>query len=362
MLTLAPPHRATDELAEVLRWQYDACARLWRSSEWRAFAAEYGITSRVRVLDATHGGRNGTHPHHHVALFVDQAMVPVRRVARYQWRDQRRAFREEKTQRARARRGLERGSTELRRAQEDDRLWELAEGERLAGLLAFVEVLESGDDDTRVRLRDQQQGVREAFLRELARQLAPAWRRELAAVGCPHAVGDHAVHLLPSERAEAYFVKWGLAEEVGLPTSKDRSHLRLLDVVVAQLGDESNVAGELYRSWSRAVKGRAWVTGLADTCRRLGVDEDAAAAYVEAQREREERMRERAGEPPRPKVPELHLVVRGHLWGAFLALGHELVFHELDAVAERVEARGDVLQAALAAMLLAQRRRRGDTS
>lgn len=363
MLTLTPVHRRGDELADVLRWLYDASARLWRSREWRAVAAEFGITSRVRVLDATHGGSNGTHPHFHVALLVGNATVAPSRVARFQLEDQVAAYRAERARRRRARRELPRRSRELRAAEEADRAWELEEGARLAGVLAYVEVLETlGDDDEpRVRLRDQSQSVRRAVLRQLAARLLPAWRRELAAVGCPHAASSHAVDLAPSERAEAYFTKWGLAEEVGLPTAKDRSHLRLLDVVLAGLGEQSEVAGELYRAFCRAVKGRAWVTGLADTCRSLKVDDDAAAAFLELHREREERSREREGLPPRAEVPELHLVVRGHLWGAFLELGHERVFAELDAVAARVGA--EHAQAALAALLIEARRARwGDTS
>jgi hypothetical protein len=361
MLTLTPVHRRGDELGDVLRWLYDASARLWRSREWRAIAEEFGIASRVRVLDATHGGLHGTHPHFHCALFVDAACVPLRRVARHQLEAQRRAFLQEKARRRTSRRTLARRSTELRRAEETDREWELAEAARLAGLLAFVEVMETSDDDTRVRLRDQTQPVRRAFLRELAARLLPAWRRELAAAGCPHAAGAHAVDLAPSEHAEAYFTKWGLAEEVGLPTAKDRSHLRLLDVVAAGLGEQSAIAGELYRGFCAAVKGRAWVTGLSDVCRVLGVDDAAADAFLELHRAREERARESAGLAPRAVVPELRLVVRGHLWSAFLALGHERVFAELDAMAERLGP--DLAQAALAAMLTEARRARwGDTS
>jgi hypothetical protein len=359
MLTLAVPHRRTDALADVLRWQYDACARLWRSKEWRSLAEQYGIRSRVRVLDATHGGPHGTHPHHHVALFVDEASVLLRAIARHQLADQAAAFRKERAARRKARAALPRRTTELRRAEEADRAWELEEAARIAGLLAFVEVMEASDDDTRVRLRDQVQGVRRAVLRELAARMLPAWRRELAAVGCPHTVGAHALDFSPSERAEAYFLKWGLAEEVGLPTAKDRSHLRLLDVVVAGLGPQSAAAADIYRSFAAAVKGRAWVTGLADACRLLGVDDETADAYVAEQREREARIRERAGLPPRATVPELALVVRGHLWHAFLELGHERVFGELDQVVERLGV--DVAQAALATLLLDQRRR-GNTS
>jgi hypothetical protein len=373
MLTLAPPHRASDELGEVMRWAYDASSRLWRSREWRSLAEDYQIRARVRVLDATHGGANGSHPHFHVALFVDAGRVPLRRLARHQWNDQVATFRAERARRRRAREAMPRRSTELRRAQEVDREWELLEGERLTALRAFVEVLEGAavddQDDERVRLRDQPQGVRAAFLRELESRLRPAWRRELAAVGCPHAVGEHALRLSASERAEAYFVKWGLAQEVGLPTAKSRSHLRLLDVVVAQLGEQSDVAGDLYRGFVRATKGRAWVTGLSDACRTLGVDEDSAAEYVARQREREEQQREREGKPPRPEVPELHLIVRSRLWGAFLALGHERVFTELDqadqaaaiagaelAAIAGASYRSELVQRALDGMLLERQR------
>ena len=78
------------------------------------------------------------------------------------------------------------------------------------------------------------------------------------------------------------------------------------------------------------MRGRTWVTGLGDACARLGVEEGDAAAYLERMIERRKRELERSGEPPLPEVKELSLVVRGHLWRAFLDVGHAAVFAWLD--------------------------------
>jgi hypothetical protein len=341
MLTLTPPHRASDATADVLRWQYAASARFFRSAEWRRFAERWRIRSRVRVLDATHGGPHGTHPHFHVALFADAATLPIGAVGRYWLDEEQRLFREERRRRQLARRQLPRRSTELRRAEETDAGWETEQCDRMIRLYALTEELEgAGDDGLKVRLNRQRHACRKAVLRDLEGPLLVAWRRELAAVGCPHAVSSHAVQLSPSEAAERYFVKWGLAEEIGMPAAKDRSHLRLLDVVIAG-GAQAEIAAELYRRFTEDSKGKAWVTGLADACRVLGVDDEVADEYIADQRAREQRIREREGKAAPPTVRALNLEVRGKLWRAFLDLGHERVFAELDTVEERARGFAD---------------------
>jgi hypothetical protein len=196
------------------------------------------------------------------------------------------------------------------------------------------EAARSGDT---MRLRDAPQAARRAFLRDVVGGLLPAWRSCLAAAGCPHPVGGHALDLSPSEAAERYFLKWGLAEEVGLSVEKNRSHLRLLDIVCADLGPQSAIAADLYREFNSVMAGKTWVTGMGDTRRKLEVSDEDAEAFVARQRERRLREMEREGIEPPPPVPELHLVVRAHLWRAFLSIGHAKVMSWVDETSERLQ-------------------------
>lgn len=333
MLTLATPHRREDGAAVSIGWLYDASARFFRSAPWLRFAERFGINARVRAFDATHGGSSGTHPHFHVALFVERAHLPLALVLKHQVEECARSVARERGERRRARKQLRdsgASSTEVRRAEEDDRTWELTATMRLLELQAMQE---APDDGELVALRGLTQAVRRACLRELTAPLLVAWRGALAHVGCGHTVGAHALDLLPAEKAESYFLKWGLAEELALSVEKDRSHLRLLDVVCARLGPQSDAAADLYREFCAVMKGRAWVTGLQDAAKRLGVSKEDAADFSARMRERRDRELERAGRPPLPSVPELRLTVRAQLWSAFLALGHEAVFARIDEAA-----------------------------
>jgi hypothetical protein len=334
MLTLAVPHQLDDGVARSNAWLYDACSRFWASRAWERFAERWAIKHRVRVYDAVHGGKNGTHPHFHCALFPEATRVNVGKVLRLQIAELEHSIEVERKARKRRKQGKRGLTTNAER--EDDRTWEISTAERLMELQAMCEAACAVGDADRVPLRDAPQAVRKAFLRELAQELAPAWRASLRRAGCPHSVNRHAIDLLPSENAERYFVKWGLAEEVGLSIEKDRSHLRLLDVVCAELGGQSDIAADLYREFNAAMSGRTWITGMADTCASLGVTEEDASEYIERMRERRNQELERAGVEPLPTVPELLLVVRSHLWRSFLAIGHEQVFALLDEISERV--------------------------
>jgi hypothetical protein len=334
MLTLSVPHRLSDGVARTNEWLYDACARFWDSRAWEHFAARWGVSSRVRVYDAVHGGANGTHPHFHVALFPTSTRIPVATTIRLQITELERELELERRARRRRKQGQRGLTTNAER--EEDRAWEIAAAERMMEMRAMYEAALVAGDADQIPMRDVPQPLRRAFLRELVSELLPAWKACLKVAGCPHAVNSHAIDLLPSEKAETYFVKWGLAEEVGLSVEKDRSHLRLLDIVCADLGAQSDIAADLYRNFNTAMHGRTWVTGMADTCRRLGVEKGDVADYIKRMRERRDRELARQGAEPLPTVPELHLVVRAHLWGSFLALGHEHVFSWLDATCERV--------------------------
>lgn len=324
MMTLAVPHKLDDGTKQTNAWLYDASARFWRSRAWERFAERWGIRARCRAFDASHGGKNGTHSHFHVAMFPELVLVPLATIARLQVGELEQQFRREKWERRKAKR--DRAGLTTNEERENDRAFETEWAMRLMEAQALAEAAAADETAPTMPLRGCAQGVRRAFLRELVRDLFATWRDCVKRAGCPHSVSANAIDLLPSEKAEAYFVKWGLAEEIGLSVEKDRSHLRLLDIVCARLGEASDIAADLYHEFNEAMRGRAWVTGLADTCHRLEVTDEDAAAYVERMRERRNAELAREGKEPLPELPELHLVVRAHLWSAFLALGHVEVF------------------------------------
>jgi len=334
MLTLGVPHRLSDGMERTNAWLYDACARFWDKRAWEHFAERWGIKSRVRVYDAVHGGPNGLHPHFHIALFPEAARIPTSTAIRIQISELEHQIDLER--RARKRRRKDQRGLTTNAEREEEQAWELEQAAGLMQLRAMYEqALAAGDADQMV-LREAPQPVRRAFLREIVAELLPAWRECLKAVGCPHVVNSHAIDLLPSENAESYFMKWGLAEEVGLSVEKDRSHLRLLDIVCAKLGEQSEIAAELYKEFNEVMLGRTWVTGMADACKRLGVGEGDVEEYIQRMKERRERELALAGQDPPPKVPKLQLVVRAHLWRAFLEIDHENVFAWLDETSERL--------------------------
>lgn len=289
MLTLALPHAATTTTEHVVDQLYDASARFWRSRAWRRFEKRWGIVARVRVLDATHGGKNGSHPHFHIALFPTAASVDTFGAIGHKLQKK----------------------------------WNVRDGALVLAQLDGAMPL--------VPLRSVEPAVRDRFLAELRVGLLPAWEECVRAAGATIAnVGDFRLHSLKisgSEQAAAYFTKWGLADEVGAPTAKTRNHLRLLDAVA---GDVRGAA-VTFKRWRRAVVGHAWVSGLADLCTLYNVTDDDAHAYVLARKEQRDEDLRRRGEPVPESVPELQLVVRSHLYEAALALGWERVFAECDA-------------------------------
>ena len=128
MLTLAVPHVITDGVARSNAWLYDACNEFWRSTAWRSFAERWGIVARVRVYDAVHGGRNGTHPHFHCALFPSTARVAGSELWRIELEESGRSFQAERRRRKAERLRLRKNATrtEQRRREESDRDWEHA--------------------------------------------------------------------------------------------------------------------------------------------------------------------------------------------------------------------------------------------
>lgn len=171
MLTLTLPHRIEDWPGDTVDKLFDAHERFKRSAAWRAFCREWGIKSSVRVLDNAHGGKNGTHPHFHLALFPSLA-----------------------------------------------RDIDTSDGATLLGWRAH---------------RAMRKADRRQRCDEIGAALWGAWRDALVEAGVTYAVGGEALKLSPGEKAAAYFTGWGLADEVGASTMKVRSHLRLLDAAAA---------------------------------------------------------------------------------------------------------------------------------
>lgn len=333
MLTLAPPHSAEDSQTVTVARTYEARAVFRRSREWRAFARQWGIVGAVRCLDATHGGANGLHAHFHEALFMTSAMCLTT------WQPD-----EAHGTLASELRAEERAAGDVAGA--IARACVSYDTSELRGYQSLL--------DTFQPLRMQSRGWRDAYLAHVLKQsgLVDAWLRACREVGIvvenERAFRTYAIRLSPSEEASTYFLKWGLADEVGAPTAKRNSHLRLLDIAGAG-GDVGEVAGELYRAFREAIAGRAWVTGLADICRRYKVlDEDGDALLSEIAERRRELMR-RAG-TPLLEVRELHLQIWPHLFPAATRIGWEKVFAFVDDASGRIADHAE-LQREVAAFL-----------
>lgn len=265
MLTLTIPHYPDETAILVVDRLYAACAAFYRSAEWRAFESRWGVVGRVRVLDATHSGRNGSHPHFHTALFPTQTVIGI-----------------------------------------DD------------GRITSVSMLSASERAAWLNIESEK--LKPAWTRSvLAVGAAPRGRAAVAEFD------EHGLKLSGSEHAERYFTKWGLQDEVAGVALKRNNHLTLLDLAGA--GDVA--AGAAYVAFRDAVEGRAWVTGLEDAINAVGVTDEEVEAYAESVREARERQRIADGEAPEVLVPELSLKIRCHLWGAVLRVGHAAVIAEV---------------------------------
>lgn len=165
MLTVTIPHDRDDATELVVDRLYRAWSEFSRSRAWSRFAERVGVKARVRALDVTFGGFHGTHPHFHVALFVDQ--VPGHRWA--------------------------------------------AEQARELGQTGATSTLAIDP------------GLVDAWIRALRRVgVALDEKREAD-------VRDIGLQLQGADAAARYFTKWGLADEVGATARKAGSPLILLD-------------------------------------------------------------------------------------------------------------------------------------
>lgn len=385
MLTLTPPHRLQDDLREHTTRLYAAVEHFQRSRTWSKFAERLGLVGKVRALDAVHGGPNGSHVHFHTALFLTNATVPSEFVSRFKARQperERLADEWAEWDAARADWRRARGKTKRRQIETLGRVGYVADGEftleNASAMRATEAELDAGraadreytrslldtmaaivrdvGEDLLPRfmpiepLRDQPQSLREAWLDELGRELVAAWEYSCRHVGIaidyPGAFRARALKLSPAEHAWSYFTKWGLADEVGASTAKDRNHLRLLDAVGAGVDG----AGDVYLEFARATKGKQWITGLADVCKRYGVTDEDAQAYRAELRRKRDLEREQRGEPV-VVIKPLKVLIRPHVLDGALAIG----WHNVWAFVDECEARGGDYQAELDVWLFTAR-------
>lgn len=276
MLTPTIPHVAGDLVGVTIERLFRAWSHFTRSSEWKAFRRRWKLRPVVRVLDATFGGASGAHPHFHVLLLPCNAMdwtFPV-------------------------------------------------------------------DDDGRLNLTSPTPTAipllptekREARLRELALALWPVWDAACAAAGITRSRSEHAIELTGADQARAYFVEWGLGDEVGATTSKLRSHLRLLDAAAAGRED----AAAAYTEWCAAVDGRQWVTGLADLAADMRITDDDVSLWVAELRAQRDQALRLAGTPV-VLVPELDVVIPQYLYPTALKVGWAALHKLLDDAGERAQ-------------------------
>lgn len=283
MLTPTVPHTADDLVGVTVERLYAAWSRFARSSEWRAFCERWGVVAVVRVLDAAFGGDSGAHPHFHILLLPTAA------------------------------------------ADVD------------------LSVVDHGFIPVPSSWRHWPQAQREARLDELALGLWGAWDAACAAAGITRSRGAHALKLSPAEHARAYFLGWGLADEVGAVSSKLKSHVRLLDAAAAG----HDAAAAAYTEWCAAVDGRQWVTGLADAAKLYNVEDTDVALWLAELRARRDEAARLDGNPVR-LVPALDVTIPALLYPTALKLGWATVHAILDGASEK----GLPPQAALVAALL----------
>jgi len=296
MLSLTIPHYADVSTETVVDQLYAAGETFMRSKQWRRFVKRWGVIGRVRVLDATHGSANGSHPHFHIAIFVERSNILI-----------------------------EHAYVLRAAATKPGQAFDLAELDTDRERWGFVKPLRACPET-----------VRRAFLDEIMGTLREAWdgavRDSGARIESPEDFHRKGVELTPSENAASYFTKWGLADEVAASASKSKNHLRLLDAVAF------GVRGAAYtwKQWRRAVHQHALVTGLGAIVRKLGRGETIeadAAAWLDEQRRRREKELADAGTPV-VLVPALSLKVRSHLYGAAMHLGWPAVFAFVDKTSE----------------------------
>lgn len=319
MLTLKVPHYLDENQTTVVDHLYDSAETLFRSSPFRKWCERWGIVGRVRVLDVTFGGPNGIHPHFHCAIFVEKAGI----TPAHAW------SLEEHNKRSNEWVVDARGDVDCNGVAVQRR--------------GFAQL-----DDEIARwgyykpLRVCSKHVRLKYLAEVKGSLIAAWEKAVRASGA-RIESDanfraNSLDLTPGENAASYYTKWGLENEVGNPSAKDKGVLRLLDACVAGVKG----ATWTYKQWLHASKGRALCVGITDIMRRVfplldGETKDQWSERIDTkvrehqdeQRRRREAELAREGTPV-VKVPELRVQVRSHLYAAAMAVGWEQMLSFVD--------------------------------
>lgn len=319
MLSLAIPHARTDDVRQLVRALYEMAPTFFRTSEWRAFARRFDIGQGkvVRIIDSTHGGDNGAHPHWHIALLVDGVTITGaerRDAAINHARAHLRAPDDDATdaERAAYAKAMKRADEDQARALNGYTTWNDApltaldrrERQIVLASLAARYGLWSAWVDT---VRDWLGPERARFGRN---------RGELQ----PRHVARSALRLTPGEDASRYFTAWGLESEIGGTPIKARSHLRLLDAAGAGVVG----AGDAWVTWREAMKRKSWAIGVTRACRATGVTAAMVEAYRKRKQDERDAARERAGQPVE-RVKPFWVVVPSLLWEAACLVGLDVI-------------------------------------
>lgn len=190
-----------------------------------------------------------------------------------------------------------------------------------------------------------------------AAELLPFWERACRKVGAlpddkVDAFRKHGLRLDGGEKAAGYFAKWGLADEVGMGPVKVHNRFSLLDQYRA--GDQK--AGELFREFVEATKGKQIVSGLKDMCKALELsDDDIKEHQAKLKEQRDKEAAERGEEPQQPLRP-FRVVIRSKLYKLALSLG----WYKVIRVAELADEEGVDPQQAVDAALVAYGNARGE--
>jgi Replication protein len=191
---------------------------------------------------------------------------------------------------------------------------------------------------------------RNAYLADVVQAILPVWTSAVQATGVwpasesvRESFARHALDLRGGEDAHAYVVKWGLADEAVKSGAKRDSHTDLLNR--ACLGDR--VAGEVWRAWADATRGRNFCTSTTKLERRLAITPELVAEHAAEQQRRREAEALKEGKTPREKRPPLRIAISTLDLPAVVKLGWGTVIR----AAERAEDAGEDPQRAVDVLL-----------
>lgn len=302
MLTLTLPHGQHDKLSVLVGRLREAWDLMTKSSGWRRFKKTWGLVGALRVFDSTFG-KNGFHPHWHVALFVERA----------QWWS----------------------------SDEYTRAIGLPSSAPIQPLRSFPLCKEEGRGKVRCKCTELCQS---AIRASIALELSELWCKAADRVGAVEpakreAFAEFGCHLGGAGKAAEYFTKWGLADEVTQGAKKNTNHWGLLDAFKG--GDMQ--AGAKFAEYYYATKGLPILTGLAKLRKYLSLEDADVSEHGEKIKAAKDAEREFQGLPPRETVDALELEIPDMYFGRAVALGWAQVF----AFVDRAHEQGEEPQAAL---------------